>query len=280
MFVYLAGIKTYLFINPQRFCRAARCRWFRPLVVKAARVRHPGRLQGNSWELKNMENLVPHKSSFVQLSLVHFGKEPVYVCPHGDFTLFCNSFPWQQFGLIQPGFIDMPDNASTVKRKRERDPDWDLSEIATVHCLLKSFLLPTSVAISLPQKKSFLSQKGQNRCAANEGKVRTDLTQVSSHSWTEKGLCTFSIYLLPSFLLEIRSWRARETKTHWFNQVLNSVLIKSPRKIPAVARSPLWFLKMKQAKQASNKYAKFGTLSKLFSLTVSSNPYLRSMMEF
>lgn len=76
----------------------------------------------------------------------------------------------------------MTDNASTVKRKRERDPDWDLSEIATVHCLLKSFLLPTSVAISLPQKKSFLSQKGQNRGAANEDKVRTDLTLMSSHS--------------------------------------------------------------------------------------------------
>lgn len=87
----------------------------------------------------------------------------------------------------------MPDNASTVKRKRERDPDWDLSEIATVHCLLKSFLLPTSAAINLPQKKSFLSQKGQNRCAANEDKVRTDLTLVSSHSRTEKGLCSFSI---------------------------------------------------------------------------------------
>lgn len=58
----------------------------------------------------------------------------------------------------------MIDNASTVKSERERDPYRDLSEIATVCCFLKSFLLLTSVAISLPQKKFlFVSQKGQNR---------------------------------------------------------------------------------------------------------------------
>lgn len=58
----------------------------------------------------------------------------------------------------------MTDNASTVKSERERDPYRDLSETATVHFFLKSFLLLTSVVTSLPQKKFlFVSQKGQNR---------------------------------------------------------------------------------------------------------------------
>lgn len=46
MFVCLPGIKTHLFINPQRLCRAAM------KDRKPARASHPGRLQGNSWEFK------------------------------------------------------------------------------------------------------------------------------------------------------------------------------------------------------------------------------------
>jgi len=47
------------------------------MEVKVARASHLGRPQGNSWELKNTENLIPHKSSFVHFSSFHFEKELV-----------------------------------------------------------------------------------------------------------------------------------------------------------------------------------------------------------
>ena len=137
------------------------------MKVKSAMANHLGGPHGNSMELKNMENLIPDKSSSVQFNVFHFGKELVQACPHGEFILFCNSFPWQQFRSVQTACIDVTDSASSVKRERERDPYRDLSEIAMVHWFLKNYLIFTSLAISLPQEifLFFVSQKVQNRPA-------------------------------------------------------------------------------------------------------------------
>lgn len=176
--------------------------------------------------------------------------------------IICSSFPWQQFRSVQTACIDVTDSASSVKRERERDPYRDLSEIAMVHWFLKNYLIFTSLAISLPQEIFLFfcfSESSEQTSRSLKIKLRTDLNQMSSSSWNEKSLVRFSGYLCCLIPVWIRSQKPKKQRQ------IASGLIKSPRRLTAVARLLAWFLQMEQVNQAPSTQ-KFGLKSSLSAL--------------
>lgn len=90
-------------------------------------------------------------------------------------------------------------------------------------------------------------------------KLRTDLNQMSSSSWNEKSLVRFSGYLCCLIPVWIRSQKPKKQRQ------IASGLIKSPRRLTAVARLLAWFLQMEQVNQAPSTQ-KFGLKSSLSAL--------------